>query len=437
MITPNREQVSLLKKWRLSTTIVMIVGYIGYYLCRGNISAALPILSDTFKYTNTELGIILSISELVYALGKLVNGPLADKIGGRKIFLLGMFGAILFNVIFTQFNSILAFTIIWSMCRFFLSMGWGGVIKIIGSWYEPEKNGSAMGVVSINFQLGGGIAFIYCSAIISMGFGWKELFLIPAATLGVIALISSFAFKESPQSVVAKVKFGSSTSKKMQSEDIKYKSTSKEILVSLFENPLFRWLLIFSFFTTIMRSMFTFWSAKFFADLGLANTTAIFNAAIFPFLGIVGTVFLGWYTDKYSKDGNRMPTMCVMLFGLLISVLCIAILAPSGVKYQDYIVFLTGACGFFLLGPYSMISGCLTLDIVGHKKAGTCTGMLDGAGYIGGALSAWGAGVLSDKLGWSEVFYILSLAGFFALLAALQLHILYSQKRNYELATEY
>ena len=48
-----------------------------------------------------------------------------------------------------------------------------------------------------------------------------------------------------------------------------------------------------------------------------------------------------------------------------------------------------GLSGFFLLGPYSMSSGCLTLDIAGSKGAGSCTGMIDGFGYVGIALSVW------------------------------------------------
>ena len=51
-----------LLKWRLSTFWVMLVGYIGYYLCRGNLSAAFPLLEQEFGYSNTQLGLIVSLS---------------------------------------------------------------------------------------------------------------------------------------------------------------------------------------------------------------------------------------------------------------------------------------------------------------------------------------------------------------------------------------
>jgi sugar phosphate permease len=65
-----------------------------------------------------------------------------------------------------------------------------------------------------------------------------------------------------------------------------------------------------------------------------------------------------------------------------------------------------------------MSAGCLSLDIAGADGAGTCTGLVDGVGYIGGALAAWGAGVLSTRLGWSQVFLALSLVSVFSVISA-------------------
>ena len=42
-----------LARWRISTFWVMLVGYVGYYICRGNLSAAFPLLEQEFGYSNT------------------------------------------------------------------------------------------------------------------------------------------------------------------------------------------------------------------------------------------------------------------------------------------------------------------------------------------------------------------------------------------------
>ncbi|MEX0799384.1 MAG: MFS transporter, partial [Bacteriovoracaceae bacterium] len=130
--SPTPEELIRLKRWRLGAFWVCLIGYIGYYLCRKNLSAAFPLMEEAFGYTNSQLGMIAFYSELAYAAGKFINGPLADRVGGKKIFLIGMFGAIASNLAFAAGSSLIYFIVVWCVCRYFLSMGWGGLIKIIG-----------------------------------------------------------------------------------------------------------------------------------------------------------------------------------------------------------------------------------------------------------------------------------------------------------------
>ena len=97
-----------------------------------------------------------------------------------------------------------------------------------------------------------------------------------------------------------------------------------------------------------------------------------------------------------------------MLVCLVASLAGIAFMSSLEAPNYSLILVLLGSSGFFLLGPYSMSSGCLTLDIAGAKGAGSCTGIIDGLGYIGGAIAAFSAGYLSDILGWSQVFVVLA-----------------------------
>lgn len=391
----------------------MLVGYVGYYLVRGNLSVALPLLSQAYGYSNVELGAILSISEIAYAVGKFTTGPLADRIGGKKVFMTGFVGAILFNFIFPLYASVLYFTIIWCIVRYFLSMGWGGIIKIIGEWYEPEHHGTAMGFISINFQFGGAITALFCGLLISWGTSWQGLFYIPALICTVIAIVSFFASKESPQDVFPGIKFGKNAGFKKPAADFSTQNgkprPTLEIMKGLLKVPLFRQVLVFSFLTHILRSFFMFWIPKFMVDMGMGNVNAAFTSAVFPLVGCLGTIALGWYTDKYADDGDRSSAIWKMLVGLIVSLLIIGFLVPYQLEFQTAIIIMLGFSGFFLYGPYSMSAGCLTLDIAGTEGAGTCTGFIDGIGYIGGAVAAWGAGIIADKFGWQEVFF--SLAG--------------------------
>lgn len=420
-------ELSRLQKWRLSTFWVCLVGYIGYYICRKNLSAAIPLISETFGYSNTQLGLIALYSEFAYALGKFINGPLGDKIGGRKIFLIGMVGAIGCNLLFSLGSNLIYFIVIWCICRYFLSMGWGGLAKMIGNWYEPEKNGTVMGFISLNFQFGGVIATLFAGFIVAQGGSWQDVFIYPPLVLCLIFIWSFFCSKDSPEDLVPGTNFGKSEKQAAQSILEEDSNDDSSILKKLLKLKLFRVLLVYSFLTTFLRSIFFFWTPKLLVDLGLGTSNAILKSALFPLLGCLGTIFIGWYTDKYSRD-NRAKMMWKMLLGLTFSLITIVFLIKAEVTNQNILVAVVALCGFFLLGPYSMSSGCLTLDIAGAKAAGSSTGLIDGLGYIGGALAVWSAGKLSDTLGWGEVFMLLSFFSFLAVMCAVYMSFEFSKR---------
>jgi len=117
-----------------------------------------------------------------------------------------------------------------------------------------------------------------------------------------------------------------------------------------------------------------------------------------------------------------------MLSGLGVCLFAIAGLTEVGLRAQSLIVCLLGVSCFCLLGPYSMSSGAFTLDIAGSKGAGSCTGMIDGLGYVGGAVATWGAGKLADSVGWGQVFVLLAVCAFIATGAAYLMSKSYQQE---------
>ncbi len=430
---PTPVELVRLKRWRMSVFWVCLVGYIGYYLCRKNLSAAFPLMTEVFGYTNSQLGLIAFYSELAYALGKIINGPLADKFGGRKLFLTGMVGAITCNILFTQGTTLTYFIVVWCICRYFLAMGWGGLVKMIGHWYEPERNGTIMGFISLNFQFGGVLATLLAGFLVANGVGWQGVFFYPSLILFVIFIISFFSSKETPRDLIPHTNFGHSKVKPkavlaQEEGEKEIKESPLKIIKGLLGIKVFRHILLFSFLTTFLRSIFFFWTPKLLVDLGMGTANAILKSALFPFLGCLGTILLGWYTDKYAKNGDRAKATWIMLTGLIASLLGVVYCIQVG-GMNDTIVILLGACGFFLLGPYSMSSGCLTLDIAGPNGAGSASGMIDFLGYVGGSIAVWGAGKLSDIFGWGEVFQVLAVTAALATFSAWMMSREY-QRRN-------
>ena len=88
------------RHWQFRTMGAMIVGYALYYFVRKNLSMAMPALDDELGLTKTDLGLILTLFSVIYGVGKLVNGMLADRANARYFMAIGLLGAAVVNVFF-------------------------------------------------------------------------------------------------------------------------------------------------------------------------------------------------------------------------------------------------------------------------------------------------------------------------------------------------
>src|SRR5512137_576203 len=74
--------------------------YAAMYMGRYNLSFANKALSDTYGWDKTEIGAIITAALTLYGFSALFNGPIADRIGGRRAMLIGSVGAAFFNLLF-------------------------------------------------------------------------------------------------------------------------------------------------------------------------------------------------------------------------------------------------------------------------------------------------------------------------------------------------
>src|ERR1700726_4550853 len=97
--------------WQAVTVALLMTGYAGYYLCRSDLSVALPLLIQEMvargiarDEATTRFGTIASLGVLAYAIGKFPSGGLADFLGGGRNYLVGMGGLGSFQFFFFGFG---------------------------------------------------------------------------------------------------------------------------------------------------------------------------------------------------------------------------------------------------------------------------------------------------------------------------------------------
>lgn len=158
----------------------MWVTYASFYLCRVNISIAMPKIMEEFSLTKTDMGLVLSSLFLLYAIGQFINGQLGDKLNSKRIITLGLLSSAVMNIVFGFSGGILGLmVVIWGLNGYFQTMGWGPTVKSMANWFPAEVRGKISGRLSTSYIIGGAISWLLAGTIIKY-FNWRFTFWFPA-----------------------------------------------------------------------------------------------------------------------------------------------------------------------------------------------------------------------------------------------------------------
>ena len=71
-----------------------------FYMSRYNLGAVQSAVAEQFGWSHDDYGTITSAGLATYGCAVFLNGPLADRIGGKRAILIGAAGAAIFNLLF-------------------------------------------------------------------------------------------------------------------------------------------------------------------------------------------------------------------------------------------------------------------------------------------------------------------------------------------------
>jgi OPA family glycerol-3-phosphate transporter-like MFS transporter len=433
---PPDKQVALrtFTGWHLATIVLLGVGYSGYYFCRSNLSVVLPdLIHDlaqhgvTANEAQVRLGFIASAGTVAYAVGKFISGSMADLFGGRRNFLSGMAGSILFTLVFVLSGGFPLFTLAWVGNRLFQSTGWVGLVKVASRWFSYSTYGTVMAVLSLSYLFGDAACRWIMSQLMAFGLGWRGVFLAAAGSLALLLVANLIFLRESPEE--RGLPAPEANPLNVYGAEGEHKNEKHPGLIAILR-PLAAsfpfWLVcLLSLGTTLLRETFNFWTPTYFVQfVGLSSSQAAGRSALFPLFGGISVLLAGVVSDKLGLNGRNL----VLVFGMAASTLCLVVLARTpGHASQWTPVVLVTLVGFLLLGPYSYLAGAMSLDFGGKRGSATAAGIIDGVGYLAGWLSGDTVARITVAFGWKNAF--LSMAGV-ALLTALVALVLAAHQRH-------
>ncbi len=401
------------RSWQVRTFVTIWITYGTFYLCRANMSFALPGIAAEFGLSKTMLGLLGTALFVMYSIGQFVNGQLGDKFGARKLVFVGMIGSALLNIIFSFSTAFAFMLVVWGLNGYFQSMGWAPQVKTMANWFTVAQRGKWMGLMGSCYQIGNAYSWLLASYL-AANYGWRTLFWVPAG----LFLISSIHFvtrlRNAPEEVglppieqLRKVVSGEkatldSTSapvcKVTEDKHMGFAYTCKVCVA----NPRIWGVSLAFFCLDIIRYGFFYWAPVFLIEAqGATISSAGLTVAILPLAGSAGAVVCGWATGKFF-DNRRAPVICLCLFGLAIFSYLFYYAPPGAWIWSLVCLALIGFCTY---GAHVLMVGHAAQDFAGRKAAASAAGFIDGFGYIGAAMTGIFTGWLVDQYGWTAGFW--------------------------------
>ena len=202
-LAPSDLRARSLLHRQLLTGALLFAGYAAYYFCRSDLSVSMPLIIQELQRKGMSAsqamvgtGMISSYGIAVYAAGKFLLTGLGDLWGGKRNFVFGLAGAVLFTLLFAASGSLPFFTLAWIGNRISQSGGWAGLIKVCSKWFGYSSYGTVLGILSLSYLIGDAIARQSMGFLIHKGFGWRSLFVYAASVGTVILLCNLFLLSE-------------------------------------------------------------------------------------------------------------------------------------------------------------------------------------------------------------------------------------------------
>ncbi|MDP2874552.1 MAG: MFS transporter [Holophaga sp.] len=401
---------------RLLNWLPMGLAYAFLYMGRYNLTVAQNALGDVIS--KDAFGQIFAVGAVIYGFSFLLNGPLVDRFGGRRGMLVGVFGALIANLLigimlFSRVHwgwnlpVVPVLTVLYAMNMYFQSFGAVSIVTVKAPWFHVQERGSFSTIFGIIIAAGIYFAFDWGKAIVTAtraepqslsavgsafafvfrlgGTGVDEnwmIFFVPAILMAVFWIMMFLWLRNTPGDAGFQNFDTAEASLTEDGQRLAVGVAIKKILT----HPVLLYVCLIEFCSGVLRNGIMHWYFIFGNELGFAKTFPVTQHWGLSLLicGIIGANATGWVSDRLFN--SRRAPMSAVSYGIMILGVVAMILGLDGNLWIAGISALTISTA--VIAVHGILSGTATADFGGTKNTGIAVGIVDGFVYLGTALQS-------------------------------------------------
>ena len=389
------------RRLQRSTIISVTLGYSMYYVCRTTLNLVKKPILDGGLLDATQLGVISSCLLFAYAIGKLISGFLADHSNIKRFMATGLLLSTIANIVvgvigFLTLQQTLVsmslfyviFAIMWAINGAAQSMGAPPCVVSLSRWFPLSRRGTFYGFWSLSHNLGEFFSFLLVGGLVSL-FGWQFGFVGAAVAGGVGIIIVLLMLHDSPESKGLPPIAVYAGEEEPQKEE---KKSVGGMQWQVVKNP-YVWVLAFaSAFMYVSRYAVNGWGVLFLQETkGFTLVDATLIISINALLGVIGTVFSGWISDKLFHSNRYI----LAVSSGVMEVIALTLFAFGGnAMWMNILAMILFGIAIGIL--ICFVGGLMAVDIVPREVSGAALGIVGMASYAAAGLQDIVSGVLLD-----------------------------------------
>ena len=355
---------------------------------------------DEFRWSRAETSIAYSVSQLVAGGSSPLVGALVDRLGPRRLLVLG--GSLLFAglvgsaLISALWQNVLLYGIIMTIGANCLGLV---VFVPLLSRHFVRRRGLAISIV----QSANGFGRATSAPLVQLSIstiGWRETYLAQAAFIAAAVPLLAALFRRASRYPITV-------------EPVPPTPTATPVplpspswtLPEAMRTPHFWLLFAVYLFTGLGSFLVSLHQLAFAIDIGFDKLYAAGVLGIGSFLAIAGTILTGSLSDYIGREWSA-----ILAYGIsIIGVVCALLITSPG---QHWLLWLH-ACFFGLTwGARGPAITAKTADLFPGGRLGTILGVITIGSGIGSAAGSWAAGWIFDVSGSYRLAFLMSIAAY-------------------------
>ncbi len=362
------------------------------------------------------LGPVMSAALVGLAVGTLTAGPLADRIGRKKVLIMQI-------VVFGGFSLLTAFATSLNqltLLRFLTGLGLGAAMPnaaTLMSEYAPERRRALLvNLMFVGFPMGSSLGGL--SAWMIPHYGWQSVLVLGGVMPLLLAVALIFLLPESVRYLVVKqhpaqriaaiLRRIAPLPKAVEFVLREAGQVKERSAIGVIFSPRYAvgtvMLCLTYFMGLLIFYLLTSWLPLLIRETGASMSQASIITALFPLGGGIGVLILGALMDKINP--NKVVAVGWLLTGVFV---CLVGFSTSSLALMGVMVFIAGS----IMNSTQSIDAALAAGFYPTQGRTTGVAWMLGIGRFGGILGAFsGAFLMQAQLSFETIFTLLAIPAF-------------------------